>query len=167
MFVCCVVGTLHYPWRWQFVPTSGVKLLYSDSLEALKSEIRWRFYVFKDGEPLNGRWGTLFEGRQGVVRREVELCYVFQVICKKNSLDLCHLFPLCLNLSTCEFIFSLPKTRLALNSMFVFEVKLIFLCIYRNLPRLCGINHLICAPPSPPAMAPPLLRPWVPGKTVS
>jgi len=32
---------------------AGVNLLYSEPPEARKSEIRWRLYVFKDGEPLN------------------------------------------------------------------------------------------------------------------
>ncbi|RLM99206.1 uncharacterized protein C2845_PM06G24580 [Panicum miliaceum] len=32
---------------------AGVNLLYSEPPEARKSEIRWRLYVFKGGEPLN------------------------------------------------------------------------------------------------------------------
>ncbi|CAH2070513.1 unnamed protein product [Thlaspi arvense] len=34
----------------------GITLLFSEPSEARKPTQRWRLYVFKDGEPLNGKW---------------------------------------------------------------------------------------------------------------
>ena len=61
-------------------------------------------------------------------------CWFAAIWQETSSLELCHTqFPRCLNWSTCEYIFSLPKTGFALNSMFMFEGLMDFLCIYRNL----------------------------------
>ena len=39
---------------------TGVTLLFTEPPDARKPDIRWRFYVFKGGESLNGRLAPFF-----------------------------------------------------------------------------------------------------------
>ncbi|KAG0517685.1 hypothetical protein BDA96_09G110500 [Sorghum bicolor] len=69
---------------------AGVNLLYSEPPEARKSEIRWRLYVFKDGEPLNELMWRMWKNGMLLF---VILCFCFALLAQ-----------LCLNVFLREFL---------------------------------------------------------------